>query len=172
VDSVAAARIRPRDGQRIVRALEVFRSSGRPLRAWRAEAAGEADAADWVWIGLDVPPAQLARRIEARTRWMFANGLVEECAALVREGKGEVLRAMRAIGYQQALAVLEGRLGTEAAAAETALRTRQLAKRQRTWFRHQAPVAWIAVGEGEPQERLARRVSEGLQVAGRQGKCD
>jgi tRNA dimethylallyltransferase len=168
VDPVVAARIRPRDRQRVARALEVFRSTGRPLSEWQGTAPPR--AAGWTWLGIEVARAVLARRIEDRTRWMLDHGLVAETRALVERGLGPALAAMKAIGYEQALDVLEGRLPPVQAEHEITLRTLQLAKRQRTWFRHQAQVEWLVAGEEEGAESLARRLSERLQVLARQGE--
>ncbi len=156
VDPGWASRLAPYDRQRIVRGLEVFRSTGRALSDWQRDARQEGAESEWIWLGLDVPPAALARRIERRAREMFEQGLIEEVRGLVQRGSSEALRRMRPIGYRQALDALEGRLSLSAAITDTALRTRQLAKRQRTWFRHQEAVEWIAAAEDESPEESAR----------------
>jgi tRNA dimethylallyltransferase len=137
VDPVTAARLAPRDRQRVVRALEVFEASGRPLSWWHAQPPPDAPAERWVVIQLVLDPPLLRERIAARTRWMFEHGLVEETRALLAGGLGAELRALRAIGYDEALALVSGKLNRAEAEARVNLRTAQLAKRQRTWFRHQ-----------------------------------
>src|SRR5262249_26591988 len=109
---------------------------------WHAEPRPGGLAAGWRVLELRVPAAVLDQRITLRTRAMFEGGLVEETRGLVEAGRRAALAALRAIGYDEALAALDGVLGVDEAIARTALRTRQLAKRQRTWFRHQL--------EGEP----------------------
>jgi tRNA dimethylallyltransferase len=146
-DPPTAARLAPRDRQRIVRALEVFESSGRPLSWWHAQQERGKDTSGWRVFEVTVEPALLRERIAARTREMFANGLVEETRALVERGLETPLRALRAIGYDEALAVIDGRLDEAAAIARTSLRTGQLAKRQRTWFRHQLGAARLSGGD-------------------------
>ncbi|HUK64100.1 MAG TPA: hypothetical protein VLV15_12225, partial [Dongiaceae bacterium] len=91
----------------------------------------------WHRFELVVEPRVLRRRIETRAAWMFAHGLVEETRALLAAGYTDALRALHAIGYDEAIAHLEGGWTLAAAIERTALRTTQLAKRQRTWFRHQ-----------------------------------
>jgi tRNA dimethylallyltransferase len=150
VDPVTAARLSPRDRQRITRALEVHEASGRPLSWWH-ERRGEPEVAgEWRVFELTLEPTLLDERIVRRTRWMFASGLVEETQALVAAGLEAPLRALRAVGYDEALELLAGRLTRAAAEERTSLRTRQLAKRQRTWFRHQVAAVPLAPAEGGP----------------------
>ena len=137
VDPATAARLSPRDRQRITRALEVHEVSGRPLSWWHERQGEPAVAGEWVVFELTLPPQELDERIARRTRWMFETGLVEETQALVAAGHEAPLRALCAVGYDEALGLLAGRLTRAGAEERTSLRTRQLAKRQRTWFRHQ-----------------------------------
>ncbi|OGF15207.1 MAG: tRNA (adenosine(37)-N6)-dimethylallyltransferase MiaA [Candidatus Eisenbacteria bacterium RBG_16_71_46] len=162
-DPETAARLDPRDAQRVMRALEVLAASGRPLSWWHRQEAGPAVQGEWRVVELVVPPAELAERIAARTRWMFAHGLIEETRALVERGHGDALRDLRAVGYDEALALLAGRMSRAEAEARTCLRTRQLAKRQRTWFRHQVDAARFEAAGGSPADWLAA-VRDALQV--------
>lgn len=145
-DPASAARLAPGDAQRIVRALEVLEGTGHPLSWWHARPGRPADEGRWVVIELRAEPRLLGHAIEARTRRMFAEGLVEETAALVARGLEPALRALAAVGYDEALDLLAGRATRAEAEARTSLRTRQLAKRQRTWFRHQVEAARIEAG--------------------------
>ncbi len=154
-DPATAARLAPRDRQRILRALEVEAASGRPLSAWHAAPTREALAADWRIAELVCDPEQLAARIDTRTRAMFAGGLLEETRALLDAGKGPALAALRAIGYDEAMACLAGTCDRAEAEAATSLRTRQLAKRQRTWFRHQLAAVRVDPGARTGREGLA-----------------
>ena len=92
-------------------------------------------------------------------------GLVEETRALIETGRGEALRALRAIGYDEAIDLIEGRLDRAGAETRVNLRTAQLAKRQRTWFRHQEPGLALAA-EGLEPEALERVALERLRGAG------
>src|SRR5262245_56701394 len=107
VDPTTARRLHPRDRQRVTRALEVWESSGRTLAWWHEHAGEAADAAEWTIVELTAPPDVLRIRIEARTRWMFENGLIEETRALLAVGLGMPLRALRAVGYDEALDLIE-----------------------------------------------------------------
>jgi tRNA dimethylallyltransferase len=145
-DPVTAARLRPSDRQRVLRALEVFEASGRPLASFQSSrpppllGAGE-------WAGLFLAPerAALDRRIEARFAAMLREGALDEVAALARRGLDPALPVMRAHGAPHLIAHLEGRLSLPEAAALAVLDTRHYAKRQFTWARHQMPeFAWVA----------------------------
>lgn len=165
VDPGTAGRIGVRDRQRIARALEVHALTGRPLSWWHERTPDPAAAAPWAVLEIVVEPGELRGRIARRTSWMFANGLVEETRALIETGRGEALRALRAIGYDEAIDLIEGRLDRAGAETRVNLRTAQLAKRQRTWFRHQEPGLALAA-EGLEPEALERVALERLRGAG------
>ena len=158
-DPETAARLEPRDAQRITRALEVCEASGRPLSWWHRHPGGPTLDADWQVIEIVVPPRALAERIARRTRALFDEGLVEETRGLVEGGLLEELRRLRAVGYDEALALIAGRLTRAEAEERTNARTRQLAKRQRTWSRHQVEAHQL---EGGP-DRLLRDALETVQ---------
>ena len=137
VDPDAAARIRPQDSQRIQRALEVFKLSGEPLS--RLQAAATATAPPWRYVKLALwPPdrAGLAARIATRFHRMLEAGFVAEVEKLrARPDIHSGLPSMRAVGYRQILACLEGRYELAEAERLAIVATRQLAKRQLTWLR-------------------------------------
>lgn len=143
VDPVAAARIEPNDSVRVVRALEVYRATRRPISEHFSSAPDPLRGFRVRVVGLALAREELRARVEARTDAMLAGGLVEEVRGLVaRYGAG--LRPLRAIGYRQALGILRGELDVAAARRGIVTDTMQYAKRQRTWFRHQADVTWFA----------------------------
>jgi tRNA dimethylallyltransferase len=152
-DPETAARLAPGDAQRITRALEVLEASGRPLSAWHAAGRGGAVPGTWRVIELICAPRSLAPRIERRTGWMFEHGLIEETRAVIAAGSRPALERLRAVGYDEALALIDGALARTEAEARVNLRTRQLAKRQRTWFRHQVEAARLDAAEAS-LERL------------------
>jgi len=158
-DPETASRLAPNDSQRVRRALEVLEATGRPLSWWHRQPARGAIAGDWRVLELRVAPAPLAARIERRARWMFEHGITTEAESIERRGLGAALEALRAVGYDEALALLRGTLTREQAIARTGLRTRQLAKRQRTWFRHQPAGAQLEAGDDAgPRLADARRM--------------
>jgi tRNA dimethylallyltransferase len=167
VDPETAARVGERDRQRLLRALEVEESTGRPLSWWHARTPVAAPADAWRVVEVEVAPAPLRERIAERTRWMFDHGLIEETRALLERGAGDALSALQAIGYDEAREVIAGTLARPEAEARVNLRTAQLAKRQRTWFRHQVKAIRLE-GSGDAAS-LARRTLDLLGGDGRAG---
>jgi tRNA dimethylallyltransferase len=165
LDPETAARLKPRDRQRIVRALEVLESTGRPLTWWHAQQEGPRVEGQWALFELVIRPEALGRRIESRTRSMFEGGLIEETRKLIGRGLGPSLARLRAVGYDEAAALIEGALTRDAAESLTRRRTVQLAKRQRTWFRHQI-VAEPVLAEDDAPEAIATRLASALRPGG------
>lgn len=145
-DPEMAARLRPNDRQRILRAIEVFEATGQSLLAFQG-VREPAPLGAGLWRGLFLAPdrAVLQQRIAERFGIMLAAGALEEVAALGRRGLDPALPVMRAHGAPHLLAHLRGEI-TLTAAAELSVRdTRRYAKRQFTWARHQMPeFAWTA----------------------------
>ena len=140
-DPAAAAQILPSNGRRIVRALEVAEITGAPYVATLPEHRYVYD--DVVQVGLDVPRPELDERIARRVDAMFDTGLLEEVRGLLGRGLREGRTANRALGYSQAIAVLDGEL-TEAEAREHTTRaTRRFARRQDSWFRKDPRIGWL-----------------------------
>ncbi len=144
LDPDAAARIDRRNGRRVVRALEVVTLTGRPFAAAQPTVATPVVLA--TQVAVDVPRAELGERIAARARGMFAGGLIEETERLVADGLDQGTTARRAVGYAQARQVLAGSLDVEAAVEATVVATRQLARRQLTWFRRDDRIHWLTPG--------------------------
>lgn len=143
LDPAAAARLNPADSTRVARALEVVRSTGRPLADWQqAREGGIADAIALAPMTLLPPREWLRDRCDARLAGMFAEGAVSEVEALLARGLDPDLPVMRAIGVPQIAAHLAGAIGRDEALAQAQAATRQYAKRQYTWFRHQLPADW------------------------------
>jgi tRNA dimethylallyltransferase len=140
-DPEAFEGIDPRNGRRLVRALEVIEITGKPFgaglgaedRPWRPHA----------MIGLQVPRDELTDRLDARARAMFDNGLVDEVRALIPLGIENGVTASRAIGYTQALNVIHGTSTVEEAIDETAALTRRYARRQVSWFTRNPQIHWF-----------------------------
>jgi tRNA dimethylallyltransferase len=138
VDPIAASRIHPNDPQRLQRALEVFRVSGRSLSDWQAMQSPLPDGGD-AFVFLSIQPADrsvLHQRIERRFRQMLEDGLVEEVEALYARGDlGPELPSVRSVGYRQVWQYLSQEVGFDGMVERGIIATRQLAKRQITWLR-------------------------------------
>ncbi len=145
-DPLTAARLRPSDRQRVLRALEVVAATGRPLAEFQgAREAPPLAAGEWAGLFLAPEREALNARIETRFAAMLRDGALDEVAALMRRGLDPALPVMRAHGAPHLMAHLRGEISL-AEAAELAVRdTRRYAKRQFTWARHQMPdFAWVA----------------------------
>jgi tRNA dimethylallyltransferase len=136
-DPIAAARIAAADTVRTQRALEVLYATGRPASSQQAQ-----NPPPWQVLELGLDPPDLHGRIARRTRLLYGAGLVEETAQLIR-CHGEALPLLNTIGYREAKRHLAGELGEAEAIHLTDQRTRQFAKRQRTWFRRQHQAHWL-----------------------------
>ncbi|HJQ03862.1 MAG TPA: tRNA (adenosine(37)-N6)-dimethylallyltransferase MiaA [Nocardioides sp.] len=141
-DPVAADRIEPENGRRIVRALEVIELTGQPFSA-RLPVQEYADP-HTVQIGVHIDRETLDRRIDARVQKMFDDGLVAEVERLLAEGLAEGRTAAMAIGYRQVIAHLSGELTADEARERTAAATRKFARRQLAWWRNDPRIHWVA----------------------------
>ena len=162
VDPAAAARIHPNDEKRLLRALEVYESTGRPISAQQTIAPGAPSRYNISAYGLTLPRPALYPRIEARVDRMIERGLVEEVEGLLARGYGEQLVSMRGLGYRQIIGYLRGQYEFLGAVGRVKRDTRRLAKRQLTWFRADRRLRWIDVEEaGGPEGVAARIIEEG-----------
>lgn len=144
VDPAYARKIRNRDRVRIVRALEVYRLTRRPISEHFLGTKSPTGAFNVIRIGLELGREALYRRIEERVDRMFERGLLEEVRGLAGRGIPEDAPPFRALGYRHALACLRGEISVAEAKALTKVDTRHYAKRQTTWFRKMDGVAWFS----------------------------
>jgi tRNA dimethylallyltransferase len=153
-DPAAAARIAPADAVRTQRALEVLYATGRPLSQQQGQS-----APTWRLLELGLNPDDLMLRIGRRTEALYREGLVGETAQLL-ERFGADCPLLETIGYGEAKALLAGRLGETEALSLTAQRTRQYAKRQRTWFRRQHRP--LGLGSADPLAEAMQKIGQVL----------
>jgi tRNA dimethylallyltransferase len=162
LDPLSAERLHPNDRRRIVRALEVLEQTGRPLSAWQGQwqdPSGQRRAGrPRRLVGLGHAQADLDARILRRTQRMLDQGWVEE-ALSVRATTGFGPTAVQALGYREVLELADGVIGRQECEERIALRTRQFARKQRTWYRKFEEIAWL---QGE--EPMARAVEQALQA--------
>jgi len=142
VDPETAARVDERDRVRVIRALEVFRATGRPIGEHHRHGAGALAGFEWRVFVLDPGREALRPAVFRRTAGMMEAGLVEETRRLLDLYPGA--RSLNAIGYRQAAAVVRGELPVAHAQRDIVTSTMRYAKRQRTWFRHQETATWFA----------------------------
>ncbi len=160
IDPAAAERINPNDTRRIVRALEVYQTTGRPISSLQKQWQTPQKQDDWTIIGLAREKTNASSRINKRVRKMIDTGLVDEVKALLREDKPLSQQARCAIGYAEIIEHLEGRIDLDEATELIKKNTRRLAKGQRTWFKTFRDVHWIDVEPDELSEQTFERVRE------------
>jgi tRNA dimethylallyltransferase len=144
--------------QRAARAIEVALLSGRPLSYWQQAARSQGSLDPW-YIVLTVPRPVLHQRIARRAEDMVRRGLIEEVAAVLAEGHGPHTPGLDGIGVREAVEYLHGQRTRESVAEAIAVGTRQYAKRQQTWFRHQLASNAITVDATRPPEKLAAEIA-------------
>lgn len=152
VDPAWAARILGDDRYRLIRALEIYASTGVPPSEWARRQAHDRPF-ETLWIGLQPPREVLYERIDRRVEAMWAGGLLAEVERLVAQGYGDT-RPMASVGYAEARAQLAGELTAEQAVALAQRRTRNYAKRQGTWFRSLAEIHWFDSSQTGTVDRI------------------
>ncbi len=143
IDPTLAVNIHPNDRFRILRALGIYKTTGKPLSSFQQQHRFKGSSLQALKIGLTHPREILYNRIEKRVDWMIKNGWIEEVKTLLAQGYHETLKPMQAIGYRQLTEVIRGKRRLASAVEEIKKETRHLAKRQITWFKKEAPDLWI-----------------------------
>jgi tRNA dimethylallyltransferase len=161
VDPASADRIQPRDLKRLVRALEVFFLTGRPLTAHFAETASPIPDIDVLAIALQLPAAVISERVTRRVDDQFARGLLDEIRGLLARGVPERARPFGGLVYRQALEHLHGVRDEAMTRALIAQENRRYARRQLIWFRKEPNLSWFdGPGESAPTVMAVMRVVE------------
>lgn len=158
VDPAAAARIHPNDLRRIVRALEVYQATGRPISEQQTQFGRPSERHECRIAGIRRERSDLHERINRRVEAMFAAGLLDEVRRLLESPPGISHAAAQFVGYREAIAHLRGKLSLPEAIEKVKARTRQFAKRQLTWFRSFPQICWVDAGPASTAEALAESV--------------
>ncbi len=145
--------------QRAARAIEVALLTGHPLTHWQDVARARGAVDPW-YIVLTAPRPVLHQRIARRAAEMVQRGLIEEVAAVLAEGVEPTTAGLDGIGVREAVDYLLGKRPRESVAEAITISTRQYAKRQETWFRHQLTGAVLTLDATRPPERLASEIAE------------
>ena len=163
VDPAAAAKIHPHDQRRIIRALEVYELEGKPISIQNVETRLRSSPYKTLFFGLNMERALLYERIENRVDQMIADGFLEEVEGLRGRGYTKEDPGMQILGYRQLMGYLEGHLDWEMTVAEIKKQTRNLAKRQLTWFRREKNIRWIDVLETGSVETIIENIYRKVQ---------
>ncbi|MBA7600581.1 tRNA dimethylallyltransferase [subsurface metagenome] len=158
LDGESASRIKPRDRQRVIRAMEVRLQTGKPLSQLQKNIPPPPNY-DLLALGIAPPREILYQLVEERVDKMIAAGLVEEVEGLLSQGVSKESPVFKAIGYGEIASHLEGETGLDEAVKQIKTHSRQYAKRQLTWFRRDKRIRWIEWGGKQaPQERAEQLV--------------
>ena len=158
VDPAAATKLHPNDESKVMRALEVYRLSGRLMSEMQAEHRFQEAPFSSLLIGLHRTTDVLYRRIEERIDWQLSHGMVVETRSLLARGSSRELGAMKGLGYRHIATCLAKEYDETEMVRQFKRDTRRFAKRQMTWFRKEPGVEWFSIGEGEPLEQVGSRV--------------
>lgn len=159
VDPVAASNIHPNDARRIVRALEVFRSTGQPISHQQMEFEDSTPADECRVFVLRREREDARKRIEQRVEAMMTEGLVEEVRTLISDGNALGRSAHQAVGYREVLEHLAGEHDLPKTIELIQARTRRFAKRQGTWFRNLSECRFIEVSIDDTAKEIAERIA-------------
>jgi len=157
VDPTAAVRIHPNDIFRIIRALEVWELTGRPMTAWQRWGQETTAELETLWIGLALERMDLYRRINRRTEEMMAQGFLEEVRGLLERGYGPDLKPMQSLGYRHLVEVIQKGRPLAEAVEEIKRDTRRYAKRQMTWLKKEEKIRWFSP---EEFDRIRREMNK------------
>jgi len=160
IDPTAAENIHPNDAKRIIRALEVYSVTGKPISSFQRQWDAGNAMGDWTVIGLARDKSDSSGRINKRVRKMISAGLVDEVQSLLAEERPLSRQARCAIGYAEIIEHLEGRMSMEDAIENIKKNTRRLAKGQRTWFKTFSDVNWLDVGLDESHDSILSRAGK------------
>ena len=160
VDPAAGRRIHPNDLKRIVRALEVYELTGRPISSFQRQFRSGRYRHPWRLIGLSRSREDNNSRINTRVKHMIDRGLLAEVQALLNAPAGLADQAAQAVGYAEIIAHLAGKLTLDQAVEQIKINTRRLAKSQRTWFRSFTGMLGLDVEPDETADSLADRAEQ------------
>lgn len=151
VDPISAATIHPNNNKRVIRALEYYHQTGSPISAHneseKEKRIQQESPYDYTFFVLDMDRTTLYNRINQRVDQMIEEGVVEEVRYFYNQGLSEDLTAMKAIGYKEFFPYFRGQLSLDICIDKLKQNTRQYAKRQLTWFRHQTTPCFIEVDQ-------------------------
>jgi len=165
LDPVAAERIDPNDSRRIIRALEVYELTGRPISSLQTQFTQARPQHNWKIVGLRRQKADSVHRINMRAKIMIEQGLVDEVKSLLAEEKSLSPQARCAIGYAEIIEYLDGKYSLVDVLELIKKNTRKFAKAQRTWFKTFRNVNWLDIAPEEPAEKVLSRTETLLRIS-------
>jgi tRNA dimethylallyltransferase len=165
VDPAAAERINPNDTKRIIRALEVYKLTGKPISSLQTQFNAESPRHNWTIIGLRREKLDANSRINRRVKKMISAGLADEVKSLLAEDNPLSKQARCAIGYAEIIDYLDGKMSLEDGIELIKKNTRRLAKNQRTWYKTFKNVNWLDIEPEESAEEILNRTKTLLRIS-------
>jgi tRNA dimethylallyltransferase len=164
VDPVSADKMKPQNWKRVIRALEVYYQTGKPIWQHHEEYKRNFDV-EFLQYGLDWDRKILYRRIEKRVDEMFSSGLVDEVKNIIMKGYKAELNSLNTVGYKEVIEYLNGKINYDKMIELIKRNTRRFAKRQLTWFRKDNRITWINVKDEKDLEKIAEFISTKFNAA-------
>lgn len=146
IDPISYKKLHPNDLRRVIRALEVFKHTGKPISYFQAESKKQPCQYRFAYICINAKREIIYDRIDTRVDNMITEGLIEEVANLLDLGYNKSLTSMQALGYKEIISYIEGKVSKEEAIELLKRNTRRYAKRQLTWFKADSRIFWIDLG--------------------------
>lgn len=159
IDPVSAERIHQNDTRRLIRAIEVFQTTGKPISDFQYTSVETEPKYNLAYYGLTMERENLYKRIEQRVDLMISRGLIDEVRELVEMGYGLQNTSMQAIGYKEIISYLESKISLDEAIELIKRDTRRFAKRQLTWFRRDKRIQWKIVENYGSLEEIANEIA-------------
>lgn len=159
IDPDSYSRLHPNDVRRVIRALEVYRFTGKTISYFQEESRRAPEKYHYAFVGLTMDRQRLYDRIDLRVEKMLAAGLIEEVKGLLNMGYDESLVSMQALGYKEILQYLKGEISYDEAVFVLKRDSRHYAKRQLTWFRRDQRIQWFDVEEYADKEEIVKKIT-------------
>jgi tRNA dimethylallyltransferase len=163
IDPMITKQIHVNDKKRIIRALEVYELTGKPISKIQKEKTRPADFIPVMW-GLRWPRNALNKRIDSRVERMMQSGLIDEVRQLLMMRFGPELNSLNSVGYKEIFEYLDGYLKLDETIELIKKNTRRYAKRQMTWFNRDKRIQWIDLDEQIDYDRVSRSIIENLRI--------
>lgn len=165
IDPESAEGVFPNDIIRIIRALEIFKLTGKIPSRMKKESPHSIPDLEYFWIGLDLPRDELYDRINRRVDKMVGDGLIAEIEELVADGLGEQIKRKKIVGYYEIIDAMEGNRSIDGAVELVKQHSRNYAKRQMTWFRNRTSPDWMNPDENRFLDKVFGGLDEYLKRA-------
>ena len=163
VDPVSAEKIHPNNVKRVIRALEVYETTGKPISQHQMESRQIKPEYDYKIFGIEVDRDVLYSRIDVRVDKMMEMGLYEEVENILNKGYSPDLVSLQGIGYKEIIMAIQGECTLGEAVDKIKLNTRHLAKRQMTWFRKTENLKWMKTAEMD-KRAMIKKLSDALNL--------